>query len=439
MPKQQGKSSLGSRFKANAPKEIDYGRQYIDLPGDIRNGVAELVEAKIGQYQSGQNEGKDFLYLAGVVISPKTAVEVKKIWKGGKAEVVSTEVLTIKGQRTSIMIPLCETSNKDGSKTTDEATNFQTASNELMKLAGAECLEGVDDDDALNNLLNELKNMDPPIRFKFSTRSKEPTAVYPESGVWPHSWHGTENLPEVEDEGDDIQDDNEPADEPAEEETPKKGPPTKAATPAKASPKKAEPEPEAEVPFGDDLDDLVADANGTDKKKKVVATNRLKELAMAAGNAEDDVDNAENWEAVAEMCRGDAAGGDEGASDEPAVDYVAIGKKADKNDKAAVKELVAAAKAAGLNDDDYESWTLLGEALAAEGGGEAEAEAEFEPQEDVVYLWKGPNDKKAKEYEVASINAKKKTVTLKDSDTMKIVNDPKTKTPLNVAWDELSE
>ena len=199
---------------------------------------------------------------------------------------------------------------------------------------------------------------------------------------------------------------------------------------AKAEP---EPEPEAEVPFGDNLDDLVADANGTDKKKKVVATNRLKELAMAAGNAEEDVDNAENWEAVAEMCRGDAAGGDEGESDEPAVDYVAIGKKADKNDKAAVKELVAAAKAAGLKDDDYESWTLLGEALAAEG------EAEFEPQEESVYLWKGPNDKKAKEYEVVSINAKKKTVTLKDSDTKKIVNDVKTKTPLNVGWDDLSE
>ena len=433
MPKQQGRLSLGSRFKANAPAEIDYGRQYIDLPGDIRNGVAELVEAKIGQYQSGQNEGKDFLYLAGVVISPKTAVEVKKIWKGGKAEVVSTEVLTVKGQRTSVMIPLCETSNKDGSKTTDEATNFQTAANELMKLAGAECLEGVDDDDALNNLLTELRNMDPPIRFKFSTRSKEPTAAYPESGVWPHSWHGTENLPEVEDEGD-VQDDNEPADEPAEEETPKKGPPAKAATPAKASPKKAE--PEAEVPFGDDIDDLVADANGTDKKKKVVATNRLKELAMAAGQAEDDVDNAENWEAVAEMCRGGAVeGGDEPAED--AVDYVALGKKADKNDKAALKELKAAAEAAGIDHDNLESWELVGEALMAEGG-EAEAE-EFVPIAEGVYHWKGPIDKKPREYEVVAVNVKKQTVTLKDSDTKKNVKDPKTKQDLNVDWSELSE
>ena len=428
MPKQQGRLSLGSRFKANAPAEIDYGRQYIDLPGDIRNGVAELVEAKIGQYQSGQNEGKDFLYLAGVVISPKTAVEVKKIWKGGKAEVVSTEVLTVKGQRTSVMIPLCETSNKDGSKTTDEATNFQTAANELMKLAGAECLEGVDDDDALNNLLTELKNMNPPIRFKFSTRSKEPTAAHPESGVWPHNWHGTENLPKVEDAGDDIQDDNELAEEPAAEETsPKKGPP------AKAGPK-TKPEPEPEVPFGDDLDDLVADANGTDKKKKVVATNRLKELAMAAGQAEDDVDNAENWEAVAEMCRGDAATEGDG---EPAVDYVALGKKADKNDKAALKELKAAAEAAGIDHDNLESWELVGEALMAEGG-EAEAE-EFVPIAEGVYHWKGPTDKKPREYEVVAVNVKKQTVTLKDSDTKKNVKDPKTKQDLNVDWSELSE
>lgn len=192
MAMQKGKapSILGGLKTKAAEKPVEYGREFIDLPGGITDGVAQLVEAKIGAYKEGKNQGKPFLYLAGVVVEPKTATRVTKVWKNGKVEIVETKELDIEGQRTSQTLALCETKTKDG-KVTTKADNEDRAQNHLRMLAGPECLDGLETDDDFLQFLNDLKESGP--FFRFSTSSADPTAQYPTPRVW-ENWYGTKGL-----------------------------------------------------------------------------------------------------------------------------------------------------------------------------------------------------------------------------------------------------
>lgn len=217
MARRTRKSGLGSSMRAHANDETQYGMAFIDLPPGISGGIAKLVEAKTGEYKTGDNKGKSFIYLAGVVLEPETVEGVvRKVFKDGSVVIVSTEDVDVKGQRTSAMLPLCETARSE-----DE--NIENALNELRKLGGEECTEGLGGDtekeamESLDALLEELKEQGP--FFKFGTSASTPTAEYPEPRTW-ENWFGVRGLedyepeeesdPEVEDDPEDDAEEDKP-------------------------------------------------------------------------------------------------------------------------------------------------------------------------------------------------------------------------------------
>lgn len=201
MGKRTAKSGFGASLKSHANDETNYGMEYIDLPAGIKGGVARLVEAKLGEYKSGDNQGENFLYLAGVVLSPKKALSITKAFQDGKVQVLSTEEVEVEGQRTSCMEPLCNTTKaNDDVITSDE--HVANALNELRKL-GADTSK-ITTPKAFNEMLEALKEAAPT--FKFGTSSKDPTAAYPTPRVW-EGWYGTVDIDEEEEE--DVDDDTE--------------------------------------------------------------------------------------------------------------------------------------------------------------------------------------------------------------------------------------
>ena len=216
MAKRKKASGLSGLLKSHASDETNYGTDFTDLPPGIKGGIAELIEAKIGNYQTGANEGEQFIYLAGVVRKPDVVQGVvRKMFKDGKVQIVNVEDVEVKGQRTSIMLPLCNTGEGKRAKTDDE--NVQNALNELRKLGGEDCTVTVEDDKTLIALLEELK--DQGILFKFSTSDSTPTKEYPEPRVW-ENWFGAVDEDEagLDDEEEEDPEEEEEVEEEAEEE-----------------------------------------------------------------------------------------------------------------------------------------------------------------------------------------------------------------------------
>lgn len=282
MPAMKGKSSfdINKALKAYAKTPVEYRQEFINLPGDITGGIAKLVEAKLGEYKQGPNKGEKFLYLAGVVISPKTATDVKKIWEAssngkpgsGSVRVVSAKEVNIEGQRTGQTLPLCETKRKDGTVTSAD-DNVKRALNELKLLGGEECTSEISSEADLESLCETLKEQG--IYFKFSTSSQDPTKDYPNPRVW-ENWYGTKGLEDYSPvDSDDVVDNTPPGD----------------------SETQAPDEPPADPAGESDVAELVEAADGGDSE----AQDSLKQLAIAAGASEEQVDAAVNWTEVAEM------------------------------------------------------------------------------------------------------------------------------------------
>lgn len=218
MAKRKKSSLLGKHLKAHNKDETNYGMEFIDLPAGITGGIAKLVDAKVGVYKTGDNEGEQFLYLGGVVVEPKVVTATEKVFQDGKVVVLSVREVDIAGQRTSKMVPLCETSKQDGTVVTQDE-NVSTALNELRKLGGEGCTENVNTDEQLLEFLEDLKGQG--VYFKFSTSARDPSAAYPTQRVW-ENWLGAKDLEDYEPEEDeDIDDDTEdPDDDKPEEDDP---------------------------------------------------------------------------------------------------------------------------------------------------------------------------------------------------------------------------
>ncbi len=217
MAKQTKQSGLlGKALKSHASDKTTYGPDYSDLPGGITGGVAKLVEAKIGVYQKGDDKGKKFVFLQGTVKKPKSAVNVVKIWEDGKVVTVSSEEMDVEGLFTNQTLPLCSVTRKSG-KVIDLDENVETALNEVRKVGGEECTEGIGSDEELAELLKSMKEEE--IYFKFSTQASDPSAKYPKNPrVW-ENWRGPCEFDE-EDEDDDVveEDDTDVSSEPKEQE-----------------------------------------------------------------------------------------------------------------------------------------------------------------------------------------------------------------------------
>lgn len=172
MAKVQSKSGLAGRIGAKGKKAVQDHRKddtrlgNVDLPPGIRNGIAQLVDCRFSQYKSGDNKDEYFFYAAGIVLKPTVH-----------------DGIPIKGLRTNITLPCCETKKADGT-VVELDHNMDIILNELRKL-GADTSEVEVED--LENLAAALKEEAPT--FRFSTSQGKPTKQYPNPRVFTN-WHG---------------------------------------------------------------------------------------------------------------------------------------------------------------------------------------------------------------------------------------------------------
>jgi len=120
------------------------------------------------------------------------------------------------------------------------------------------------------------------------------------------------------------------------------------------------------------------------------------------------------------------------------------GKAADAGDDEAIAAIQEAATAAGIDTDEYETWTEVVETLDGSEEPQEEAEEEeeeteeeeteeeddWEPEKGEVYLFKPPRSRKAVEVEVTAVFKSKRTANVKALDDGRVFK--------SVSWDALS-
>ena len=177
------KKGLGKSLAKHGGDETEYGKGG-DLPAGVI-GIAELVEAKLGEYKTGQYKGEPFVYLAGVVITPS-------MFNG----------IPVEGLRTSLTLRLSDDKPGQYAKTFDERVALML--NELRKLGSSttELTSEKDLEDTLNALVSEK------VQFKFRTWASEPTKQYPNPRT-NHVWDGAATGPTVSSETTAVEDNTE--------------------------------------------------------------------------------------------------------------------------------------------------------------------------------------------------------------------------------------
>lgn len=262
--KKYGKA-LADAAKKHAADEPDYG--FVSLPPGINNGIAKLARCYFEQYKSGPYQGEYYFRASGVVVTP---------------EVVQTKdgPMRVAGLQTSIMVPCCATKKGDGTVVPMEV-NVARVQNEMKILGVADptALYG----ENLEATAAALQEAAP--YFKFTTSPRRDMKTQEVTGAW-ENWHGVKGLedfvpPDAEGVDDDTGEGGESGDggEPASDEEAAEGEGTF-----------SEFTPEEEVAA------LVAKADEDEE-----AQARLKELALANGWEEGEVDEAPSWAAVAKM------------------------------------------------------------------------------------------------------------------------------------------
>lgn len=393
------KSGLASKLRGIAgkvvqeevTKEIDYG--VMSMPGGVRQGVAKLVDCYFKEYGSGDNKGEYFFRASGVAIEPES---------------VGTN--RVKDLYTSVMEPLCDTKKSDGTIVTKEE-HLAVVINELRKL-GAD-MDGVDED-SLEAVAAALKEAGPYFRFS-TTEGKANPPKYPNARVF-ENWHGIKGLEDYTPPEDNAGVQDNTADEPAA--APKKGtnpPPVKAS--AKKVPQKAE--PVEDIPFGDKLDMLVDKADSGDE----AAQTEIQDHALSIGITQDEVNNTGSWSDVADLIRAKESeeGGEDGAEDNETVDLDALGASADEEqgtgeEGEACAKLRELAEEAGLDPDEYPTWSELATALSPSSEGTEAEEAPAVPAKGEVWHYKPKGAKKPMEVEVIAVFEKNSTCNVKSLD-----------------------
>jgi hypothetical protein len=393
-------------WEAHKNDEVNYG-QGGDLPGGIDNGIAQLVECKFGVYKTGDNAGEYFFYAAGTVVKPK-----------------EHEGLPIEGLRTQIMEPMCETPGRSRETIEDHVA---WVVNEMKKLGVA--TEDVAYDD-LESTAAALKESAP--YFMFRTWQGEATEQYPNPRV-NHTWRKA--LPDYtpEDDGSAVTDNTAKAPS-----SPAKAPAAAKAAPKPSSAPKASPaakpasDKEVSEPgtgIGDELDALADKADEGDADAQAELTRR----AVAAGIEEKAVEEAESFNAVAQMMRDAGAGGE--SATEGGDSIMELGRLAEEDgDQEAADKLMEIGAEHDLDGNAYPTWTEFAEAIVeAQGGASGEtsaADADWAPAKGEMYFYTPPKAKKAVECEVMAVFEETRKVNLKNSD------DGKTNYK-GVSWDDL--
>ena len=335
MPSQEGSGGLfrkyGDRLNENLQKAVEKPTEYgpIGLPPGVRDGRAQVVKCYFKQYETGDNQGEYYFRCEAVALEPATVLNPKT----GKDEKVA-------GLRTSIMIPCCETKNKQQKITTQEE-NMAKVINEMKKIAGDEYMTGASME-TLEELAKGIQDADPPIYIKFRTSQGAATPDYPDPKVW-ENWDGSRGLEDyvppdnaaelVQDatkESDNVASDTPPPARPKTPPTPAKTAPKAAQPPAKAPPaaSKAPPTkpgaakapppkkpPEPAAPAFDEFADLDS-LRQMAERGDLPAIQKLTEHAISAGFTQEQVDEASSWQELVDLING---GGSETANDDETV------------------------------------------------------------------------------------------------------------------------
>lgn len=296
--KDRAGKAVGSVAKG-APKSDGF----VQLPGGLVNAVAKFSGATLFQINSGKYKGNLGVRIEGTVVFPKTHVE-------------DGITYTIVGQKTSKLINLCDTVNKDNIPISMEKA-FEDASNAL-KYSGVDL-------DALRDAGYQFPDLCKAAvkhaekkggYFRFSTRrSKEilnadksvkyPGRVWEE---WKQPLPGYTPPKATTAVADDAPADDLPAD-PADDEVPVDQPDDGTGD---ASDAMGEGDPSFSLlDFGADLETLVKQASLDNEKAK----EHLTELALKAGATKAQIKKADSWDDVADFIRNAATaeeGGDAG-------------------------------------------------------------------------------------------------------------------------------
>lgn len=441
MAAQTAKSGLASKlgnagkqaFEKNKNNEVEMGKGG-DAPSGIESGIAQLTDCKFGIYKDGvDNAGEYFFYAAGVVVSPK-AIRTKE-----------GDTILVEGLRTSIIEPMCATPNSLGKKKTVD-DHIAWVINELKKL-GAD-LSNVSLDN-LESVASGIKEASPTFRFR--TWSGEASDEYPVPRT-NHQWNGATDF-EI------------PVEDDVTEEEESRGVVSTVAAKGKVAPKataKKRLNAEAADSGDEDAQTAISEASialGLDPNEYPDWTSLYEAIqasASAPSEAEEvgeeesigtkaDAGDAKAIAAITKRCR--AAEFDENeyatwADVEAAMDAIVeeeveaeveeeveyedvpelegLGLLADGGDVDAVATLTTACEVSGIDPNEYATWEDVEALLTTGDEAEAEEEISSDPQLEEIYLWTVPGTKKPVECEVVAVDAKAKTVTLKDTTTKKL-------------------
>lgn len=428
MPAAMGKSGLGAKLGDKLKKgfEEHKGDDLVlggggDLPAGIENGIAQLVECKFDQYKSGDLSGEYFFYAAAVVLAPSSIEILDEKTK-------KSRTIKIEGRRTQIgPEPICDTPKK-GRKTVGDHVAWVL--NEMRKL-------GIDTKDMdVNDLEPTAAALkESGIKIQFRTWIGKPTTDFPNPRV-NHEWQGA--VEETSEESSGV------VDETGGGEAGTEGTAGTVETPAD------------EIPFGSSLDDLGVEAENGNEAAAIKLAERAEELLIPKTL----VTNAANWAAVVKLIvdkeaeneakakpattpakKGPGAKPKAAPAAPPAEPTIAeLGTKADEGDEEAGAKLSALCETAGLDVNQYGTWSEIAEALAA-GTEVAGDPGEIPPAVEDVHFYKipvkGPGGKvtpgkKPTECQVIAVDAENKTVDLKN------LTDGKT-TYKAVPWSDLGE
>lgn len=278
--KEMGKAVTGA-VKAHAKDETVYGRQ--SLPPGIRGGIARLSEIKFSKYATGDNTGKWFVRLMGVVEGPHPG----------------PNGLDIRGMQTSMMIPMCDTKIKSG-KDAGKIITFQDHMGELMneyRKLGCDTSTWDTQTPNVEHVAKELVEAAPAFKFETSLRAAQIDPVTKqkkgEDGVW-ENWFGYVDVE---------------APDTASYQQNGEAPTAGAEAPGGSGFNEFAGAQEAQADGEVDLDALMALVSDETPEGQA-AREKIKELAMGLGMTEDDVDNADSWDAVAAKMAELSADGD---------------------------------------------------------------------------------------------------------------------------------
>lgn len=369
MAKKTAKSnlSLGSGFRKSFNQhrgEDVLLRTGATLPPDIEGGIAEVSTIEIGHHNDGDNKGKPYFMIRGVVVEPKDYAGI---------------------QESFVFEPLYDTPGRSR-ETEDEHVAHMIG---VLQAFGVETkdvdAEQVED----GSLFGSMLAKDGGLYLRYRTWKGNPTPQYPNPRTNITFVKGCEYSGEENSHASAVEDETE--EEPAQPEE-----------------------------FGTEIEQLAAKAEKNDSR----AQAKLTEMASEAGVADDAVEEAEDWYAVAKLIEeAEAEPSDEGEEGEDDLD--ALGEAADDDDEEAQQRLSELAEAAGEDPDEYETWTELATALSGEEG------EPFVPEKDQVVNYKPPKAKKAVECQVTAVFKAKETCNLKSLDD---------DTPYKgVSWSQLSE